>query len=202
MEDLDAHFSPANLSLIESLQILAQELDKDLKPNMLISVNEEGYMERIPNYSEFLQIWIKEYNQRKEIYGKEDLLVWLKGKREDYLDTFMKARKDGRKEFFQKLLKVISTIIKELTGKKSLALDKDQLMALIKKDKLEELMEELEDLFEEESKYEDLSMELILHQGRLSELERLYAQNLMEEKDYLMEKAELRRALILILKEI
>ncbi|MEL6251868.1 MAG: hypothetical protein AAFR87_07650, partial [Bacteroidota bacterium] len=71
-----------------------------------------------------------------------------------------------------------------------------------KKDKLEELMEELEDLFEEESKYEDLSMELILHQGRLSELERLYAQNLMEEKDYLMEKAELRRALILILKEI
>ncbi|MEL6252473.1 MAG: hypothetical protein AAFR87_10730, partial [Bacteroidota bacterium] len=136
MEDLDSHFSPTNLSLIESLQLLAQELDKGLKPHMLISVNEEGFMERNPNYSEFLKIWMKEYSKRKEVYDTEDLLAWLKGKREDFLDSFMKATEDGRKEYFQKLLKLISNSIKEKNGKKGLSLNKDQLMALIKKDKL------------------------------------------------------------------
>lgn len=202
MEELSHILSPTCIDKLKSLQELATELDKDLSYHMLISLNEEGFMVKNPNYSEFLQQWLEDYVRRKEHYSSEELLDWLKAEREKELEKFKVYREAGRKAYFKKFLGIIRSEIAELGEEESKGVDKSDLLDLIRDDKLAEVMDKLEKLFEEQEVYEDTAMELILHQGRLSELERLYAQNLMEEKDYLMEKAELRRALILILREI
>ncbi|MDW3652887.1 MAG: hypothetical protein R8P61_37755 [Bacteroidia bacterium] len=202
MEELSHILSSTCIDKLRSLQELATELDKDLSYHMLISLNEEGFMVKNPNYSEFLQQWLEDYVRRKEHYSSEELLDWLKAEREKELEKFKVYREVGRKTYFKKFLGIIRSEIAELGEEESKGVDKSDLLDLIRDDKLAEVMDKLEKLFEEQEVYEDTAMELILHQGRLSELERLYAQNLMEEKDYLMEKAELRRALILILREI
>ncbi|MEM8887816.1 MAG: hypothetical protein AAGD28_07495 [Bacteroidota bacterium] len=202
MEDLSHILSPSSIDKLKSLQKLAAELDKDISYHMLISLNEEGFMVKNPNYTEFLQQWLEDYVRRKENYSPTELLDWLKSTREKELEKFKAYRETGRKNYFKKLLEIIRSEIAELGEQESQGMDKRDLMDLIRDDKLAEVMDKLEKLFEDQEVYEDIAMELILHQGRLSELERLHAQNLMAEKDYLMEKAELRKALILILKEI
>jgi len=202
MEDLSHILSPASIDKLKSLRELATELDKGLSHHMLIGLNEEGFMVKNPNYSEFLQQWLEDYIRRKENYSAAELLDWLKAVREKELEKFKAYREAGRKTYYKKLLEIIRSEIADLSEQESQGMDKSDLMDLIRDDKLAEVMEKLEKMFEDQEAYEDIAMELILHQGRLSELERLQAQNLMAEKDYLMEKAELRKALILILKEI
>ena len=202
MEDLNQIFSPSSLDIIKNLQELATELDKDLSFHLLISINEEGFMEKNPTYSEFLHQWVEDYGRRKEHYAAEELLSWLKSEREKELEKMKKYREEGRKSYFKKLLEVIHAEINEQGERESGKLDKGDLMDLIRDDRLKEVMEKLEQLFKNQDLYDDLAMDLIMHQGRLAELERLYTQNRMEEEDYLQEKAELRRALLLILKDL
>ena len=202
MEDLNQIFSPSSLDIIKNLQELATELDKDLSFHLLISINEEGFMEKNPTYSEFLHQWVEDYGRRKEHYAAEELLSWLKSEREKELEKMKKYREEGRKSYFKKLLEVIHAEINEQGERESGKLDKGDLMDLIRDDRLKEVMEKLEQLFKNHDLYDDLAMDLIMHQGRLAELERLYTQNRMEEEDYLQEKAELRRALLLILKDL
>ena len=202
MEDLKQIFSPSSLQLVKSLQELATELDKGLSFHLLVRVNEEGFMEKNPTYSEFLQQWVADYGRRKEHYAAEELLSWLKTEREKELEKMKQYREEGKKNYFEKLLEIIQAEIREQGERKSGKLDKGDLMDLIRDDRLKEVMEKLEQLFSSQEMYDDQAMDLIMHQGRLAELERLYTQNRMEEEDYLQEKAELRRALILILKDL
>lgn len=210
MDELKHNFSPDALPKLEELISCAKSLDAEVPSHTLIYVNKEGYMEKAPGPSAFVNQWIKEFANRKEYYGEEELVEWLKGEREREIKHLKEASKASFQQYYRFLLRVISTEIKAISQKESEDAAAEDLGEEIQKsiqdliiaDNLEEGMEQLSAFFEGKEAYEDGQMELILHQASLTELMARQRENSISNEDYIRQKVQLRKALLQLLNTI
>lgn len=200
MDETPAIFSETCLEKIEAWRSLALELDKDIKPHTLIYLNEEGYQERAPGPSQFVAKWVEDYKNRKDIYDKEELIDWLKLERERELKHLKNSRKEKWKKYYRLFLKLITSEIREL-GK--LEQEEDSLAeaeSLLKEGELEACLEKLDNFVRDQQEFEDEETEILLIQSRLNELEKMYADNSILIQDYLQQKAQIRKTIILLMR--
>jgi len=204
MEELKHNFSPDALPKLEDLISCAKSLDVEVPSHTLIYVNEEGYMEKAPGPSAFVNQWIKEFANRKEFYGEEELLEWLKGERDREIRHLKETPKASFQQYYRLLLGVISTeikaISKEETEEKAMEdTIQKSIQDMIVADNLEEGMESLSAFFEDKEEYEDAQMELILHQASFTELMVRQRENSISNEDYIRQKVQLRKAILQLL---
>lgn len=207
MDELKHNFSPDALPKLEELISCAKNLDAEVPSHTLIYVNEEGYMEKAPGPSAFVNQWIKEFANRKEFYGEEELLEWLKGERDREIRHLKETPKASFQKYYRLLLGVISTEIKAISKEDSeeeAAEDlgdeiQKSIQDLIIADNLAEGMEKLSAFFEDKEEYEDAQMELILHQASFTELMARQRENFISHEDYTRQKVQLRKAILQLL---
>lgn len=200
MEELKKNFSSSTLPKLEELILQAKKLDKEVPPHMLIYVNEEGYMEKAPGPNGYIRQWMGEFANRKQFYGQEELIDWLKKERDKEMGHLRETADPSFQRYYRLLLGVISGELKEASEEEEEEAELLAMRELIIRDQLEEAMEELSKAFQGKEEFEQEDSELVLHQARFYELMTRRRENAISDEDYSREKAQIRKAILHLLK--